>query len=42
MSSSEARIEEARLAWRDRRGEPAGPFPLIPGDETEFIPVPER
>ena len=42
VSSSEARIEEARLAWRDHRGDPRGPFPLIPGDETEFIPVPDR
>ena len=42
VSSSEARIEQARRDWRDRRGEPAGPFPLVPGDETEFIPLPER
>jgi hypothetical protein len=42
VSSSETRFEAARLDWRDRRGEPNGPFPLIPGDETEFIPVPER
>jgi redox-sensitive bicupin YhaK (pirin superfamily) len=42
VSSSDARIDQARLDWRDRRGEPGGPFPLIPGDETEFIPVPDR
>jgi redox-sensitive bicupin YhaK (pirin superfamily) len=42
VSSSEARIEAARLDWRDRRGQPNGRFPLIPGDDTEFIPVPDR
>jgi redox-sensitive bicupin YhaK (pirin superfamily) len=40
VSSSEERIEQARRDWRDRRGDPAGPFPLVPGDETEFIPLP--
>jgi redox-sensitive bicupin YhaK (pirin superfamily) len=39
-SSSEARIEQAQRDWRDRRGDPAGPFPLVPGDDTEFIPLP--
>jgi redox-sensitive bicupin YhaK (pirin superfamily) len=41
VSSSEARIERAKQDWRLRRGEPAGPFPLVPGDETDFIPLPE-
>jgi redox-sensitive bicupin YhaK (pirin superfamily) len=40
-SSSEARIEQAKRDWRERRGDPDGPFPLIPDDETEFIPLPE-
>jgi redox-sensitive bicupin YhaK (pirin superfamily) len=42
VSSSEARIEQAKRDWRERRGDPAGPFPLVPGDETEFIPLPDR
>jgi redox-sensitive bicupin YhaK (pirin superfamily) len=41
VSSSEARIEQAKEDWRLRRGDPAGPFPLVPGDETDFIPLPE-
>ena len=40
-SSSEARLAEARHDWLTRRGEPGGPFPLVPGDETEFIPAPQ-
>ena len=40
-SSSEERLEQAKRDWRDRRGEPGGPFPLVPGDEDEFIPLPE-
>jgi redox-sensitive bicupin YhaK (pirin superfamily) len=40
-SSSEARIDRARGDWLERRGDPAGPFPLVPGDEQEFIPIPE-
>ena len=39
-SSSEERLEQAKRAWRERRGEPGGPFPLVPGDEDEFIPLP--
>jgi len=35
VSSSLERIERAREDWRARR------FPLVPGDETEFIPLPE-
>lgn len=35
VSSSQARIEQAKAEWRDRR------FPLVPGDESEFIPLPE-
>jgi redox-sensitive bicupin YhaK (pirin superfamily) len=36
VASSEQRIETAKTAWRDRR------FPLVPGDEVEFIPLPEK
>jgi len=41
VSSSEARIEQAKRDWRERRGAPDGPFPLVPGDDQEFIPLPE-
>jgi redox-sensitive bicupin YhaK (pirin superfamily) len=41
VSSSETRLEQAKRDWRERRGDPDGPFPLIPGDETEFIPLPD-
>ena len=40
VSSSKARIEQAKRDWRERRGRPDGPFPLVPGDEHEFIPLP--
>ena len=40
-SSSEERIDQAKQDWITRRGEPGGPFPLVPGDEEEFIPIPE-
>lgn len=40
-SSSEARIEAAKRDWIERRGDPKGPFPLVPGDEDEFIPIAE-
>jgi hypothetical protein len=35
VSSSRERIEEAKRAWRERR------FPVVPGDDKEFIPLPE-
>lgn len=35
VSSSKARIEQARRDWRDGR------FPKVPGDEHEFIPLPD-
>jgi redox-sensitive bicupin YhaK (pirin superfamily) len=35
VSSSEARIEQAKRDWKEAR------FPKVPGDETEFIPLPE-
>lgn len=34
VSSRRERIEEAKRAWRARE------FPLVPGDEDEFIPLP--
>jgi redox-sensitive bicupin YhaK (pirin superfamily) len=42
VSSSESRIEQAKRDWRERRGDPAGPFPVVPGDDGEFIPLPDR
>ena len=35
VSSSQARIEQAKRDWREGR------FPKVPGDEREFIPVPD-
>lgn len=35
VSSSPERIEQAKRDWEARR------FPLIPGDDREFIPLPE-
>lgn len=35
VSSSTDRIEQAALDWRERR------FPTVPGDDVEFIPLPE-
>jgi hypothetical protein len=35
VSSSEARIEQAKRDWREGR------FPKVPGDEQEFIPLPQ-
>jgi redox-sensitive bicupin YhaK (pirin superfamily) len=35
VSSSEVRIERAKADWHE------GHFPKVPGDETEFIPLPE-
>jgi redox-sensitive bicupin YhaK (pirin superfamily) len=36
VSSSRERIEQAKEDWK------AGRFPLVPGDEQEFIPLPEK
>ena len=35
VSSSRERINEAKRDWMERR------FPIVPGDEEEFIPIPE-
>ena len=35
VSSSRERIDVAKRDWRERR------FPLVPGDDKEFIPLPE-
>jgi len=36
VSSSRERINQAKHDWR------AGNFPLVPGDEDEFIPIPDQ
>ena len=36
VSSSRDRIEQAKEDWR------TGRFPLVPGDEAEFIPLPDK
>jgi redox-sensitive bicupin YhaK (pirin superfamily) len=36
VASSHERIEEAKQAWAEQR------FPRIPGDDQEFIPLPDR
>ena len=36
VSSRQDRIDAAKADWQ------AGRFPLVPGDTTEFIPLPER
>lgn len=35
VSSSKERIEQAKAEWKERR------FDIVPGDETDFIPLPE-
>ena len=35
VSSSKERFEQAKLDWREGR------FPKVPGDDVEFIPLPE-
>jgi hypothetical protein len=35
VSSSRDRINQAKADWKEQR------FPLIPGDDQEFIPIPE-
>jgi len=35
VSSRKERIEQAKAEWKERR------FDIVPGDETEFIPLPE-
>ena len=36
VSSSRERIEQAKADWK------AGRFGMVPGDEKEFIPLPEE
>ena len=36
VSSSQERIDQAKAEWK------SGRFDTVPGDEAEFIPLPER
>ena len=36
VSSDRERINQAKHDWRDGR------FPTVPGDDEEFIPIPEK
>ena len=36
VSSSRERIERAKTEWRERR------FPPVPGDDVDFVPLPEK
>jgi hypothetical protein len=36
ISSSRERLEQARADWREGR------FPKTPGDDVEFVPLPEQ
>jgi redox-sensitive bicupin YhaK (pirin superfamily) len=42
VASSKERIEEAKEAWRRGDWENNPRFQLPPGDDREFIPLPER
>ena len=42
VSSSEENIEAAKRDWRDGPGERGSRFPKVPGDDQEFIPLPEE
>ena len=35
VASDRAAIEDAKARWRERR------FPAIPGDDEEFVPLPD-
>jgi hypothetical protein len=36
VASSREKIDAAKQAWKARQ------FPLVPGDELDFIPLPEQ
>jgi len=42
VASSKERIEDAKEAWRAEAWESNPRFHLPPGDDREFIPLPER
>lgn len=42
VASSEDKIEQAKLDWKNGPGEPGSRFPKIPHDDREFIPLPKE
>lgn len=42
VASSEEKIAQAKLDWANGPGEKGSRFPRIPGDDKEFIPLPEE
>jgi len=42
VSSSKAKIEQAKLDWAPGPGDATSRFPSIPGDDKEFIPLPDQ
>ena len=42
VSSSEAEIERAKADWSKGPGESGSRFPKVPGDERDFIPLPDE
>lgn len=42
VSSSEARLEEAKRDWELGPRKESSRFPTIPGDDSEFIPLPDE
>lgn len=41
VSSTEEKIEKAKTDWANGPGDPGSRFPKIPGDDQEFIPLPD-
>ena len=42
VASSKERIEEAKEAWRKENWDSNPRFHLPPGDDQEFIPLPDK
>lgn len=42
VASSEEKIEKAKSEWSKGPGQPGSRFPKIPGDDQEFIPLPDE
>jgi hypothetical protein len=40
VSSSEEKIDKAKAEWARNPGAPGSPFPQVPGDNKDFIPLP--
>jgi len=42
VSSSEAKITAAKAEWAKGPGAPNSRFPKVPGDDQDFIPLPQE